>query len=54
MVRSYMSRTRRPRYSLEYLTFIATKRKRREVSTDEVVDREEWGEGSVSAKRPLT
>ena len=47
-----MSRTRGPRYSIEYLTFIATKRKRREVSTDEVVDREEWGENSASAKRP--
>jgi chromatin structure-remodeling complex subunit RSC1/2 len=54
-----MSRARGPRYSLEYLTFIATKkRKRREASTTDgiVVDgREELGEeGSVSvnAKRP--
>lgn len=29
-----MSRARGPRYSLEYLTFIATKRKRREVGTE--------------------
>ena len=36
-----MSRARGPRYSLEYLTFIATKRKRlREASTDEVAYRE--------------
>ena len=53
-----MSRARGPRYSLEYLTFIATKRKRRrEASADEVADREEgakdeWREGSASAKRP--
>ena len=54
-----MSRARGPRYSLEYLTFIATKkRKRREASTTDgiVVDgREELGEedsASVNAKRP--
>ena len=54
-----MSRARGPRYSLEYLTFIATKRKRRrEASTNEVDDREgtkdEWGEEGFasSAKRP--
>ena len=54
-----MSRARGPRYSLEYLTFIATKRKRRETSKNEVVDslreegtKDEWGEGSASAKRP--
>ena len=57
-----MSRARGPRYSLEYLTFLSTKkRKRREASTDGVVDdhmeegttKDEWrGEGSASAKRP--
>ena len=51
-----MSRARGPRYSLEYLTFIATKRKRREASKDEIVVREgtkdEWGEDSSSEKRP--
>jgi hypothetical protein len=60
-----MSRARGPRYSLEYLTFIATKRKRREASTDGVVvddanreegttTKDEWREeGSASgAKRP--
>jgi hypothetical protein len=60
-----MSRARGPRYSLEYLTFVATKRKRREASTDGVVDdtnreegtttKGEWREeeGSAgSAKRP--
>ena len=47
-----MSRARGPRYSLEYLTFRATrKRKQREASTD-VDGREELGEeGSASAKR---
>ena len=49
-----MSHARGPRYSLEYLTFIATKnRKRREASTDGIVidDREELREeGSASAK----
>ena len=56
-----MSRARGPKYSLGYLTFIATKRKRREANTDGVVDdtreegttKDEWREeGSVSAKRP--
>ena len=48
-----MSRARGPRYSLEYLTFIATKRKQREAGGD----REEGtkddleGGGSASAKR---
>lgn len=51
-----MSRARGPRYSLEYLTFMATKRKRREAGGDEV-DMEEGGakdDGSdePSAKRP--
>jgi chromatin structure-remodeling complex subunit RSC1/2 len=48
-----MSRARGPRYSLEYLTFMATKkRKEREASTD-MDGREELGdEGSSSAKRP--
>ena len=36
-----MSRARGPRYSLEYLTFIATKgKRRREAGIDEVVDGE--------------
>ena len=50
-----MSRARGPRYSLEYLTFIASKKRRqREASTDGIVvdDREELGEESTSAKRP--
>jgi chromatin structure-remodeling complex subunit RSC1/2 len=47
-----MSRARGPRYSLEYLTFIASKkRKRREASTD-VDGREELGEEGSSEKRP--
>ena len=51
-----MSRARGPRYSLEYLTFIATKkRQRREASTDGIVvdGRKELGEqDSARAKRP--
>jgi len=57
-----MSRARGPRYSLEYLTFIATKRKRRAASTGGGagdVDKEEGErEGSsataASAKRSRT
>ena len=54
-----MSRARGPRYSLGYLSYIATKRKRREARKDGVDDTKEettedgWREeGSVSAKRP--
>ena len=54
-----MSRARGPRYSLDYLLFIATKkRKRQEASTTDgiVVDGreelEEEGSTSVNAKRP--
>ena len=51
-----MSRARGPRYSLEYLSFIASKkRKRREASTDGIIvdGREELGEeGSAGAKQP--
>ena len=60
-----MSRARGPRYSLEYLTFVSKrKRKRREDSTDGVVDedmeegttkderREEGSASASSAKRP--
>ena len=43
-----MSRARGPRYSLDYLTFIATERKRREASADEVIDREGTKDEGVS------
>jgi hypothetical protein len=46
-----MSRDRGPRYSLEYLTFIATKRKQREAGGDrEEGTKADWeGGGSASA-----
>jgi chromatin structure-remodeling complex subunit RSC1/2 len=45
-----MSRARGPRYSLEYLTFIATKRKQREGGGDrEEGTKDDW---ETSAKRP--
>ena len=54
-----MSRARGPKYSLEYLTFIATKkRKRREANTTDGIvsdSREDLGEegsAGVDAKRP--
>jgi chromatin structure-remodeling complex subunit RSC1/2 len=49
-----MSRARGLRYSLEYLTFIATKRKQREAGRDrEEGTKNDWeGGGSASAKRP--
>ena len=56
-----MSRARGPRYSLEYLTFMATKKKRRQVDVEkrgegeeeeEEEGRDEREEGSASTKRP--
>jgi chromatin structure-remodeling complex subunit RSC1/2 len=48
-----MSRARGPKYSLEYLTFLATKkRKQREAGTDMDGREELRDEGSSSAKRP--
>lgn len=47
-----MSRARGPKYSLEYLTFIATKRKRRETDTEEGTTQDGLDEDSGGAKRP--
>jgi chromatin structure-remodeling complex subunit RSC1/2 len=43
-----MSRARGPRYSLEYLTFMATKKRKRRMASTDVDGREELGEGSTS------
>jgi chromatin structure-remodeling complex subunit RSC1/2 len=53
-----MSRARGPKYSLEYLTFIATKRKRRaaggkgEVDNEEGISKEGGSNVGSGAKRP--
>jgi hypothetical protein len=52
-----MSRARGPRYSLEYLTFLATKKRKRRAGTDGITvdgieELGEEGSASVNAKRP--